>query len=73
MILNDTLYIIGGQHNPLHKPDVMPKVTNKVHGYDIVRGQWKPVRPMLANRAFHSAVTYEGAIYVVGGKDSQDK
>ena len=69
--LNGKLYITGGTYCRIDKPPATQEVTNKVHSYDIAKRKWKSTRPMLESRHFHSAVTYRGAILVLGGKDSQ--
>ena len=70
--LSGELYVIGGKYC-LCKPGATPKVSNKVSTYTVAQNKWKQISPMRESRIFHSAVTYQGAIYVVGGINAQNK
>ena len=58
------LYVIGGYTNTTWK-SWMP--TNITLAYDPISNEWTQRAPMIVGRGEHSAVAYDGKIYVTGG------
>jgi len=64
-VVDDTIYVIGGIRGYLNALDYTGLKT--VESYDITTGQWNSKSEMPTKRWGHSAVAYNGKIYVFGG------
>lgn len=60
------LFIIGGYRDHAFNP------TDKLHIYDLKRGDWRSGAPMPTPRGSVVAVVIDGKIHVVGGKTDRD-
>ena len=67
-VVNDTIYVIGGIRGYLNALDYTGLKT--VESYDITTGQWNSKAEMPTKRWGHSAVAYNGKIYVFGGRST---
>ena len=67
-VVNETFYVIGGIRGYLNALDYTGLDT--VEAYDINTGQWTSKAEMPTKRWGHSAVAYNGKIYVFGGRST---